>query len=45
MLRSPSGIYDTPIGSNKDVVGTITVICIGTPGVAVRYVIALSPGG
>jgi spore coat protein U-like protein len=39
------GTYDTISGSNKDVVGTISVTCTGTIGDAVSYNIALSPGG
>ena len=39
------GVFDTLSGSNKDVIGTISVTCSGNIGDAVNYVIALSPGG
>src|SRR5256885_10866024 len=39
------GVFDTLSGSDKDVIGTISVTCTGNIGDAVNYVIALSPGG
>jgi len=39
------GTFDTLSGSNKDVIGTISVTCTGNIGDAVNYTIALSPGG
>jgi spore coat protein U-like protein len=38
------GNYDTLSGSNKDVVGIISVTCTGSIGDAVSYTIGLSPG-
>jgi spore coat protein U-like protein len=39
------GIFDTLSGSDKDVIGTISVTCTGNIGDPVNYTIALSPGG
>jgi spore coat protein U-like protein len=44
-LGTAFGAYDTLSGSNKDVIGTISVTCTGLVGDAVNYSIALSPGG
>ena len=43
-LGTAFGTYDTLSGSNKDVVGSISVTCTGSIGEAVSYTIALSPG-
>ena len=43
-LGTAFGTYDTLSGSNKDVVGSISVTCTGSIGEAVSYTISLSPG-
>lgn len=39
------GVFDTISGTDKDVVGTISVTCSGNTGDTVSYTIGLSPGG
>ena len=39
------GTFDTLSGSNKDVIGIVTVTCTGNIGDSGNYTIALSPGG
>ena len=39
------GAFDTLSGSDKDMIGTISVTCTGSIGDLANYMIALSPGG